>query len=85
MTESPTERTLRARIAAHVRWANEPDRQAATAKARQALADRWEKQVDPEGKLPPHIRAKLAENAKSAHYSRMALKSAQARRRKKAA
>lgn len=36
-----TERSLRAKIAAHERWAREPDRTAATAAARQALDDRF--------------------------------------------
>lgn len=36
-----TDRSLRARIAAHERWAREPDRSAATAPARQANADRY--------------------------------------------
>lgn len=36
-----TERSLRAKIAAHERWAREPDRTAATEPARQANADRY--------------------------------------------
>jgi DNA-nicking Smr family endonuclease len=36
-----SDRTLIARIAAHERWAREPDRSAATAPARQANADRY--------------------------------------------
>ena len=38
---SISERSLRAKIAAHERWAREPDRSAATAPARQANADRY--------------------------------------------
>ncbi len=38
---SLSERSLRAKIAAHERWAREPDRSAATAPARQAYADRF--------------------------------------------
>lgn len=38
---SVSERSLRAKIAAHERWAREPDRSAATAAARQANADRY--------------------------------------------
>jgi hypothetical protein len=41
---------------------------------------KFERQVDPEGVLPPAERAKQAENARRAHYQRMALKSVQARR-----
>jgi len=36
-----SDRSLIARIAAHERWAREPDRSAATAAARQANADRY--------------------------------------------
>jgi hypothetical protein len=42
---------------------------------------RFEREVDPEGVLPPHERAKRAENAKAAYFKRLALKSAKARRR----
>lgn len=38
---SSTDRSLRAKIAAHERWAREPDRTAATAAARQANSDRY--------------------------------------------
>lgn len=38
---SVSERSLRAKIAAHERWAREPDRSAATLPARQANADRY--------------------------------------------
>ncbi|MEV0425397.1 hypothetical protein [Micromonospora sp. NPDC050495] len=74
-----------ARLAAHVKWAQCPDRAAATAAARQAFHDRWEQLVDPDGKLDPAERAKRAASAKSAHYARMALRSAQTRRAKAAA
>lgn len=74
-----------ARLAAHVKWALCPDRAAATAAARQAFHDRWEKLVDPSNELDPAERAKRAASAKSAHYARMALRSAQARRAKSAA
>lgn len=36
-----SERSVRARIAAHERWAREPDRTAATEPARKATADRY--------------------------------------------
>jgi hypothetical protein len=78
-----SERVMRARIAANTRWARTEDRSAATRAAREAMEDRYEREVDPEGKLLPQERAKRAENARKAHYQRMQLKSAQARRRKK--
>jgi uncharacterized heparinase superfamily protein len=84
MKQSTThsERRLRAQIAAHVRWANEPDRTAATAKARRGLREKFERQVDPDNQLAPAERAKRAESARRAHYLAMALKSARARRRR---
>ncbi|MFY9219872.1 MAG: hypothetical protein WAO40_04945 [Candidatus Nanopelagicales bacterium] len=77
---SDPDRILLARIAAHERWAKEPDRTAATARARQAAMDRFEHQVDPDGTLSPQERAKRASHARSAYFARLARKSAQARR-----
>ena len=81
----PGDASTVARLAAHTKWALCPDRSAATAAARQAFHDMWEKKVDPDGKLDPVERATRAAHAKSAHYARMALKSAQTRRAKSAA
>jgi hypothetical protein len=78
---NPTERSLRAQIAAHESWARTEDRSARTANARKAMLDKFETQVDPEGKLSPAERAKRAEHARKAHFKRLALKSARARRR----
>ena len=72
---------MRAQIAAHVSWANTPDRPARTAAARQAAFDRFERQVDPDGVLTPEERHKRAENARRAYFLELALKSAQSRRR----
>lgn len=76
---------LIASLAAHVRWAQCEDRTAATAAARKAFADRFEKLVDPDDKLDPAERATRAENARKAHYRKLALKSAQVRRARRAA
>lgn len=81
----PNDAALIARLAAHVKWAQCPDRTAATAAARKAYADRWEKLVDPDGTLDPAERAYRANHAKSAHYARMALRSAEVRRNNAAA
>lgn len=78
---TPTERSLRAQIAAHESWAHTEDRSARTAKARKAALDKFELQVDPNNELSPAERAKRAEHARKAHFKRMALKSARARRR----
>lgn len=83
MSLTDSERSLRARIAAHERWAQTPDRSAATAPARAALMARFEREVDPNGTLPPAERARRAEHARKAYYGRLALKSARARRRSK--
>lgn len=81
--KDPGERALLARIAIHARWAKTDDRSAATAPARRAFRDRFEKQVDPEGVLPPAERAKRADSARKAFYLKLAYKSAAARRKAK--
>ena len=77
---TPAERKLRGQIAANVSWGNTIDRSARTAPARRAADERFEREVDPDGILPPEVRAKMAQNARRAHFQRMALKSAKARR-----
>jgi len=78
---SPAERTMRARLAAHVQWSKTPDPTARTAAARRAFLDRFEVEVDPDGTLPPEERHRRAEHARRAHFTRLALASARARRR----
>jgi hypothetical protein len=77
-----SDRALIARIAAHTRWAGEPDRAAATAPARKGLDAKWAREVDPDGVLPPAELARRVENLRQAHMTRMALASARARRAK---
>lgn len=72
-------RSLAASIAAHDRWAAEPDRTAATQAARNAFLARFEREVDPDGTLTPEERSKRSRNAMQAHFRRMALASAKAR------
>lgn len=74
-----------AKIASHARWAREEDRSAATQPARAAMARKFEDEVDPDRVLPAEERAKRADSARRAHYQRLALKSAQARRAKRTA
>jgi hypothetical protein len=82
----PTVAHLRARVAAHTKWARTDDRVAATAAARQAAEDRWLRLAREQfGDLPPDELARRAEHLKSAHFARLALKSVQARRRRAAA
>lgn len=71
---------LRASIAAHESWSRTPDRSARTAPARAALMAKFEREVDPDGTLPPDERARRAEHKRKAYFGRLALKSAKARR-----
>ncbi|MFG3619067.1 hypothetical protein [Nocardia sp. NPDC047654] len=80
--KSASERAQAAKIAAHESWARTEDRIARTAPARDAFLDRFERQVDPEGKLSPAERARRAESKRKAYFLRLALRSAQARRRR---
>lgn len=77
-------RRLAAQVAAHTRWAHTADRQAATAPARAGFDARFEREVDPKGELSPAERARRAESAKKAYFLRLAAKSAETRRRRKA-
>ncbi|MGV9676363.1 hypothetical protein ACWDSJ_13870 [Nocardia sp. NPDC003482] len=79
---TPSERALQARIAAHESWAKTPDRAERTAKARAAMASKFERLVDPDGLLSPEERAYRAEQLRKAHFTRLALRSAQARRKR---
>jgi hypothetical protein len=79
MPLSPELRSLRGSLASHESWARTADRAARTAPARAAADARFEKLVDPDGKLPPAERAKRAENARRAHFQRMAFQSAKVR------
>ena len=81
-TMDPRRRALIGRMAAHRRWAFEPDRKAATAPARAGMDKHFEDQVDPDRTLTPGERAKRVANLKSAYFSEIGLKSAQARRRR---
>ncbi|MEH1013064.1 hypothetical protein V6U90_08125 [Micromonospora sp. CPCC 206060] len=78
----PSDAAQIAKLAAHLKWAKCDDRTTATAAARKAFLDRFEREVDPDGTLDPADRATRAAHAKSAYYARLALKSAQARRAK---
>lgn len=83
---TPEQRQLRARVAAHERWARTPESERTkTADAGQrGLLARFERQVDPDGVLSPAERIRRAESARRAHMARLALASSQARARRKA-
>ncbi len=71
---SPELRTLRARIAAYESWGRTSDRSARTANARRAFEDKF---LEEAGGDP-----RRAESLRRAYFARLALKSAQARRRR---
>jgi hypothetical protein len=78
LTLSPSERSLRARAAAHALHAQGgTSTKAGTA----AFLERFERAVDPDGSLPPEERARRAEHARKSYMSSLALKSSRARRR----
>jgi hypothetical protein len=78
---SPSIRQISGKVGAHESWARTPDRPARTANGRRAFLERFEREVDPDNKLSPAERNNRAEHAKKAYFQRLALKSAQARRR----
>lgn len=80
---TPSERSIRARIAAHESWAKTEDPTARTAPGRAAFRDRFTREVDPDGSLDPAERERRADHARKAYYQRLALKSAKARRAKR--
>jgi hypothetical protein len=78
---SPAERTLRARLAAHSRWAKH-DPVAGTAPARAEFLSRFERDADPDGTLPRAERARRAEHLRKAYFTKLALASARVRKNK---
>jgi hypothetical protein len=81
---NPSERALRARLAAHAMHGRHDAREM-TAKARAAFLARFERQADPEGRLPPAERQRRAQQLRSAYFARLALASAKARRARRPA
>ena len=71
---------LRNQLGAHTQWSRESDRPGRTAKARKAFLDRFEREVDPDGVLPTQVRAQMAESARKAYFTRLALQSVRARK-----
>lgn len=77
---TPQQRSLRARIAAHAMHAQHDSRETSKP-GRDAFRARFEREVDPDGTLPPAERKRRAEHALRAHMQGLALKSARARRK----
>ena len=76
-------RTRQARIAAHASWARTLDPTARTTPGTRAFLDRFDRQVDPDGTLPPEERATRAKHARRAHMLQLAERSAKLRRLRK--
>lgn len=83
MSIDPEIQSLRQRLKSLERWARTVDRAGATAAARKAAEDRFDKMV-PAEITDPELRAKSAECFRKAHYTRMALESAKVRKAKAA-
>ncbi len=67
------------RIGAYVKHSRHDPRES-TLIARTAFLARFEREVDPDGLLPPAARARRADSTRKAYFARLALKSAEARR-----
>jgi hypothetical protein len=80
---SPEQRSMRARIAAHTRWAKY-DPVEGTAKARASFLQRFEDEVDPDRTLPEVERVRRAESARKAYMAKLALASSRARAKRAA-
>jgi hypothetical protein len=76
------DRELAGRVGALKSWANTSDKTARTRPGRDKFLERFEREVDPEGKLPEKERAERALFARRAHMTALARRSAQARREK---
>lgn len=76
---NPSERILRARLGAYTLHSRYDTRET-TAAARAAFMDRFEREVDPDGRLSVEERQRRAAAARKAYFTRLALRSAQVRR-----
>ena len=83
-TLTPSERSLRARLASHTRWAQtSPEDARKTGEAAQrGLVERFAREIDPDESLNPEERYRRARHARDAHMARLALASAKARRKR---
>jgi len=77
---TPSERVMRARMAAYMLHARYDPRET-TKPARRAFNQRFLDQVDPDRRLPDRERHRRAEAARRAYFTRLAYLSARSRRR----
>lgn len=83
---TPSDARATAQNGAHTRWAKaatEAERKAAVAPALAGQRKRWARLADPEGRLTGEDLERAIESARQAHYARMRLASARARRARK--
>src|SRR6266511_4348431 len=81
-TLSPAERSLRARLAAYAMHARH-DARRTSANGRAAFLARFEREVDPDGRLDPEERRRRAEQARRAYFAWLSLAAAKVRRAKR--
>lgn len=79
-TLTPSQRTMRARIAANIRWSREDGKPSAI-RAQAGLLAKFVDQVDPDRVLPEAERQRRAEAARRAHMQRLSFRSSKARSR----
>lgn len=70
------------RIAAEISWSRTWDRSERTRPGREAFLKRFEREVDPHGKLPSDERNRRAEHAKRAYMLNLAKRAVAARKAK---
>ena len=80
--ERKSPHSINGRIGAELSWSRTNDRSARTRAAREKFLQRFEREVDPDGKLPPDERRRRAEHAKRAYMLRLAKRAVGARSEK---
>lgn len=71
--EGTNAHVLGGRLGAYRKWARCEDRAAAVSASHASFNARFEREVDPDGQLPPHERALRVAAARSAYYAELAL------------
>jgi hypothetical protein len=72
---------INGRIGAEISWSRTADRSARTRPAREAFLRRFEREVDPDGKLPVEERRRRAEHAKRAYMLQLAKRAVRVRQK----
>jgi hypothetical protein len=87
VARTPTQRMLAAQVAAYERWARTPqaERKAHGKRGHAGLLARFERELDPDGTLPPDERARQVERLYRAHMARVRLARSKAGASRKAA